>query len=241
MQGTKFEDLTNVQIEQHIDFYNSKTKSFISYIVKKEDDQYYCKYPNANDIIFKYLKIEKKEFQKRLLGYTYSGIFPYCDSLEDLGLMLKELWKLYYQNIFDTLDFNILCPWPRTLRLMCQLQMEQGNPVNPEIFLEKFIASAEQGGFDWGKTPYEDMFITMDSISEPKDKDRIFDEYIKSLSESIEKQHTITIKTKHHAIELQDKKASVRRGNLPEGSRKTGRESKTAISCGHLRNRICHS
>lgn len=242
MKGTPLEELINPHIEQTVIFYNNETGHTIVYNIKKGSLGYFCNHSTENnDLIFKHLQIEKQNFQEKLLDYREEGQFPYCHSLKDLGIMLQELWKLYYQNMLKSLDFTTLSTWPKTLKLMCEMQMKQGNPVNPTVFLKKFIANKKEGGFDWPETPYEDLFITMNLKSKSEDRDRLLKEFINRKSEPIEKQNTLTIKTKHHAIKLQDKKASVRRGNLPEGSRKRGRESKAAVVCGHIRNRICHS
>ena len=242
MKGTPFKELTDIQVGQHIDFYNNETGHNISYIVMQGSLGYYCNHPvENNDLIFKHLKIDKEDFHRQLLGYSSSGQFPYCHSLKDLGIMLRKLWALYYENMWKSLDYTSLCMWPKTLRLMCQMQMKQGNPVNPTVFLKNFSANKKEGGFDWSDTPYENLFsmLLTDGVAS-KERDRVLKGYLNHESEPIEKQQTITIKTKHYAIRLQDKKASVRRGNLPEGSSKRGGKSKTAVGCGHLRNKICH-
>lgn len=244
MTGTTLKEIDRLSIGDNIVFYNNETGHTIEYTLKKSDcrNQYFCNCPSTdNDLIFKFLKINKQNFQERVLGYKEEGQFPYCHTLEHMKEMLRKLWKLYYQEVWESLNYNILCSWPKTMKLMCKMQMEQGNPVNPTLFIKYFAEDKKHGGFDWEDTPdkYKGLFSPL-SETEPEDRDEKLAEYLISESKPIEKE-TITIKTKHHAIKLQDKKASVRRGNFPDGSRKRGKESRTAIVRGYLRNRVCHS
>lgn len=244
MRGTTLEEIDSLSVEQTIIFYNNETGHIIEYVLKRSNDrnQYFCNCPQTdNDLIFKFLKINKQNFQEKVLGYRNEGQFPYCCTLEDMKTMLRELWKLYYCKVLESLNYRTLSIWPNTMRLMCQMQMEQGNPVNPTIFLKDFAASKQAGGIDWIDTPHEyNGLFSMLNSAEAKDRDKTLEKYLKFKSESTETQ-TLTLKTTYHAIKLQDKKASVRRGNLPEGDRKRSGKSKTAVVCGHLRNRICHS
>ena len=62
------------------------------YIVRGKDGKYWLgKEEGGNDIIFKYLEVEKSFYVKNILGYKSSGGFPETRTLEDLNKVIKQL------------------------------------------------------------------------------------------------------------------------------------------------------
>ena len=77
----------------------SKTYSSISFHMDEYRDIGYfinCNY--NNDILFKKLKIDKQEFQQKILGYKKSGGFPYCRTIEDAMMLFNELLKMIIEK-----------------------------------------------------------------------------------------------------------------------------------------------
>ena len=68
-----------LKLEQHI------TLDGKIAVVKQSGSGYYLNFPGVNGLIFKSRGIDKRELQKKVLGYEDKiGDFPYCKTLEDL-------------------------------------------------------------------------------------------------------------------------------------------------------------
>ena len=73
----------------------SKTYSNIHFYMDRYIDMgYFIGCNSNNDILFQKLKLNKQEFQQKILGYRKDGGFPYCRTIEDAMILFNELLKM---------------------------------------------------------------------------------------------------------------------------------------------------
>lgn len=72
--------METLKLEQHITLDGK-----IAVVKESGSSGYYLNFPGGNGLIFKSRGIDKRELQKKVLGYEDKiGHFPYCKTLEDL-------------------------------------------------------------------------------------------------------------------------------------------------------------
>ena len=97
----------------------TKLKTGKRYYVKISDTYYYFTIVNhpkgyflnfigkINDCLFELIKIYPDDFTEKVLGYYKGGIFPFCETLEDVIKLLFELLiEMENRNIIFTCNFE---------------------------------------------------------------------------------------------------------------------------------------
>lgn len=95
--------MTNLEL--YTQYYIKISDTYNPFTVEKDTKGYYLEFPNSNNrCLFHFSKINAIDFTEKILGYYNGGMFPYCNTIDDLTRLLSELLKE-----MENLDFTFTC------------------------------------------------------------------------------------------------------------------------------------
>lgn len=75
-------------------YYVKISNTYYYFAIENNPKGYFLNFiGNWNNCLFELSKINPDDFSEKILGYYHGGVFPYCETIEDLSRLLSELLK----------------------------------------------------------------------------------------------------------------------------------------------------
>lgn len=98
--------MTNLKKTQR--YYIKISDTYYYFVIENNHKGYYLNFiGNWNDWLFNLSKINPDDFSEKILGYYHGGVFPYCETIEDVTKLLFELLiEMKKRNIIFICNFE---------------------------------------------------------------------------------------------------------------------------------------
>lgn len=97
-----------IKLKETKRYYIKISDTYYYFTIEKGPKGYYLNFiGNWNNCLFVLSKINSDDFSEKILGYYHGGIFPYCETIEDVIKLLFELLiEMENRNIIFTCNFE---------------------------------------------------------------------------------------------------------------------------------------